>query len=137
MRGDPIAVVLRQVRHALFLRQVLAKEPVGVFIGAAFPRMVRRREVEAGAGALLDRGVAVELGPVVRRDRPHGTRLAVNQLRRALVHVRRGAGPGPPEITFRQTAWPDSDWASAMSSLIQTPCVCLDICTGLNDDQVP
>ncbi len=72
---DAIAVVLRQEHHALFLGQVLANEPVGVFVGPAFPRMVRRREVEAGAGALLDRGVAVELGPVVRRDGPHGTRL--------------------------------------------------------------
>ena len=50
LHGDPIAVVLRQVRQALSLGQVLANEPVGVFVGPAFPRMVRRREVEAGAG---------------------------------------------------------------------------------------
>ena len=47
-----MAVVLRQVRHALFLGQVLTNEPVGVFVGSAFPRMVRRREVEAGAGRM-------------------------------------------------------------------------------------
>ena len=29
LRGDPIAVVLREVRHALFLGQVLANEPEG------------------------------------------------------------------------------------------------------------
>ena len=64
--------MLRQVRHGLFLGQVLANEPVGVFVGPAFPRMVRRREVEAGAGRVLDRGVAMELGAVVGGDRPDG-----------------------------------------------------------------
>jgi len=32
--------------------------------------MVRRREVETGAGRVLDRGVAMELGAVVGGDRP-------------------------------------------------------------------
>ncbi len=40
--------MLRQVRHALFLKQGLVNEPVGVFVGAAFPRMMGRGEVEAG-----------------------------------------------------------------------------------------
>ena len=65
-RGDPIAVVLCQVRHGLFLGQVLTNEPVGIFVGAAFPRMVGRREVKAGASRLLDRRVAMEFRPVVR-----------------------------------------------------------------------
>ncbi len=81
--------MLRQVRHALFLGPVLANEPVGVFVGPAFPRMVRRREVKASASRMLDHGVAMELRPVVCRNR---TGLAPKQLCRALVHVRRGAG---------------------------------------------
>ena len=84
--------MLRQVRHALFLGPVLANEPVGVFVGPAFPRMVRRREVKAGASRMLDHGVAMELGAVVGGDGPDRTGLAPKQLCRALVHVRRGAG---------------------------------------------
>ena len=37
LAGDRIAVVLRELGHALFLGQVLADQAVGVFVGAAFP----------------------------------------------------------------------------------------------------
>ena len=92
-RGDPIAVVLCQVRHGLFLGQVLTNEPVGVFVGPAFPRMVRCREVAAGAGRVLDRGVAMELGAVVGGDRPDYAVLVSNQLGCTAVHFRRRACP--------------------------------------------
>ncbi len=60
---NAIAVVLRQVFHALALGQVLPDQAVGVFVGAAFPGMVRRGEVEAGLGRMLDHRVAMELRP--------------------------------------------------------------------------
>ncbi len=96
-RGDAIAVVLRQVVHALALGKVLADQAVGVLVGPAFPRAVARREIKPGVGRAFDGGVAVELRPVVRRDRPHGASLASNQLGRAVVHVRRGAGVELPD----------------------------------------
>ena len=61
--GDPIAVVLGEVGHAFAFREVLAEEAVSVLVGAAFPGMVRRREVEPRGYLLLEGRVAVELGP--------------------------------------------------------------------------
>ncbi len=49
--GDAIAVVLGEVRHALAFREVLADQAVGVFVGPAFPGMVRRREINVRASA--------------------------------------------------------------------------------------
>ncbi len=54
-----IAVVLREPSHALALGEILPDQAVDAFVGAAFPLMVRRREVEAGAGRLLGRRVLV------------------------------------------------------------------------------
>jgi len=70
---NAIAVVLRQVFHVLALGQVLADQAVGVFVGPAFPRRMGRREIKPGVGRLLDRRVAMELRPVVRRDGVWGT----------------------------------------------------------------
>ena len=69
--------------------EVLAEQTVGVLVGAAFPGVVWRREVEAHAGRSLERGVVVELGPLVHRDGPHAVRLGVDQLSGAGVDVRR------------------------------------------------
>ena len=63
-----MAVVLGQVRHAPALGQVLADQPVGVLVGPPFPGVVRRREVETGAGRPFDRRVVVELRLVVGGD---------------------------------------------------------------------
>ncbi len=86
--------MLRKPGHALALGEILPDQAVGVFVGAAFPRM-GRGEVEAGAGRLLDRRVAMELRPVVRRNRPDRAGLAPNQRCRAPVHFRRRAAPDP------------------------------------------
>jgi hypothetical protein len=40
--------VLGEVGHASALRQVLPDKAIDVFVGAAFPGVMRRREVEAG-----------------------------------------------------------------------------------------
>ena len=76
----PIAVVLRQVRHALAPGQLLLDQAVGVLGGAALPRVVWRGEVKAGADRLLDRRVAMELRAVVRGNRPDRAGLSSNQL---------------------------------------------------------
>ena len=46
-----MAVVLRQVFHALALGEILPDQAVGVLVGPAFPRMMGRGEVEPGAVA--------------------------------------------------------------------------------------
>src|SRR6266511_2982815 len=61
-RRDPIAIMLGEVGHALALGEILAHEAVGVLIGAAFPRVMRSREVEARGGGSLEPGVVVEFG---------------------------------------------------------------------------
>ncbi len=73
MSGDGVAVLLREVLHALAFREVLADQPVGVFVASPFPRMVRCGKVEARARALFDGGVVMELGTVVSRDLPDGS----------------------------------------------------------------
>ena len=103
--------MLRQVRQALFLGQVLANEPVGVFVGAAFPRMVRRREVKAGAGRLLDHGVGMEFRSVVGGDRPDRTGLAPNQLGRAPTQF---ATDFVEKLCFQQVAFHNLAWLEAL-----------------------
>ena len=47
---------------------VLADEAVGIFVGAAFPGMVRVGKVEGGTEALFDGFISVELDTVVGGD---------------------------------------------------------------------
>ncbi len=51
--------MLRQVFHALALGQVLADQAVGVFVRAAFPGVVGRREIKPGVGRAFDDRVLV------------------------------------------------------------------------------
>jgi hypothetical protein len=74
------AVVLGEVCHAVAFGEVLAQQAAGVLAGAALPRVVRCRGEEPGGEPLLERGVAVELGPVVDRDGPDRPGLALDQL---------------------------------------------------------
>src|SRR6266498_612620 len=90
-RSDLIAIVLGEVSHALALGQILAHEAIGVLVGAAFPGMMRRREVEAGRGGALEPGVVVEFGAVIDGARSHGMRLGGDELLRARIHRRAGA----------------------------------------------
>ncbi len=46
--------MLRQVFHALALGEILPDQAVGVFVGAAFPRMVGRGEVKRVLGRASD-----------------------------------------------------------------------------------
>ena len=73
--GDSGALTLSECSEVGALGQVLPQEPVGVFIGAAFPGVVRRGEVDGGVEALLECFVHVELGTVIRSDGVDGMRL--------------------------------------------------------------
>jgi len=59
--GNAIAVVLGEVSHALAFREVLAEQAVGVLVGAAFPGVMGRREVEPRGQPHLERRVAVAI----------------------------------------------------------------------------
>ena len=65
---DVVAAGLSEMAEGCPFREVLADESVGVFVGAAFPGMVRIGEVEACAEVLLDVLVAMELDSVVGSD---------------------------------------------------------------------
>jgi hypothetical protein len=60
--------LLSECRHAGAFGYVLTDQAVGVFIGAALPRVMGRREVERDAGRALELGVVVELCAVVGGD---------------------------------------------------------------------
>ena len=67
------------------LWQVLPQQPIGVLIGPALPRVVRRRKVELHSRLALDLLVPVELRPVVRSDRLKRSGVALDQLDRCTV----------------------------------------------------
>jgi hypothetical protein len=68
LQSDFSAASLSEVLHGGTLGDVLPKEPVGVFVGATLPRVIRSGEVEGRVGGSLDVTIAVELGPVVDSD---------------------------------------------------------------------
>src|SRR6266540_1543900 len=92
-RSDPIAIVLGEVGHALAFGQILPDQAVGVFVGAAFPRMVRCGEVETRRRRSLEPGVVVEFGAVIDGDGLHGMGLRGDQLVHAVIHRGTGALP--------------------------------------------
>ena len=100
-RRDPIAVVLGEVGHALSLGQILPDQTIRVFVGAALPRMMQRREIEASAGGPLELGVLVELRAIVDRDRAHGMELRADELAGPSIH---GRAHAPIELAEEQKA---------------------------------
>src|SRR6266851_2491407 len=89
-RSDPIAIGLGEVGHALALGEILAEQAIGVFVGAAFPSMVWRGEVETRRRRSLEAGVVVEFGAVIDGDGLHVMGLRGDQLLHAVIH--RGTG---------------------------------------------
>src|SRR5690606_7118007 len=80
-----IAVALPRAGQRSSLAEVLAQQPIEVFVAAAFPWMMRIGEVAAHAGGGLDLPVAVELGAVVPGDRLEGQAAVLDQLDRRAV----------------------------------------------------
>lgn len=73
---NAIALLLREILHALSFRQILPDQSVGVLVGSAFPGVIRGSEVESKRERLLESTVAMELTPVVSGDRLVGLRVA-------------------------------------------------------------
>ena len=64
--------------------QVLSKEPIGILIGAAFPSVMGKGEVDFGVEALLESFVHMELSTVVRSDGVDGMRFVAQDVGGAL-----------------------------------------------------
>ncbi len=66
--GESGALALGECGEVGALGQVLAEEPIGVFIGPAFPGVVGSGKVDSGVEALLECFIHVELGTVISGD---------------------------------------------------------------------
>jgi len=66
--GDRIAARLSDGFHRGSFRQVLSDQPIGIFVGASFPGVIRSCEVDGDAGRGFDLAIAVELSAVVGGD---------------------------------------------------------------------
>ena len=86
--------LLADAPQRLALREVLAQQAVGVLVGAALPRVVRKSEVELDADLLRDLGVGRELLAPVEGHRLE--RLALEGLRHLGAHACRGLAPALP-----------------------------------------
>ena len=78
--GDGIAAGLGDGLHRGSFWQVLADEPIRVFVGAPFPGVVRRSEVDRDSRRCLDLAVAVELSAVVGGDGFEQAGVSLDQL---------------------------------------------------------
>jgi hypothetical protein len=72
--GDGGALALSERAEVGAFAEVLAQEPIGVFIGAAFPGVMGSGEVDYGVEAFFEGFVHVELGTVISRDGMDGMR---------------------------------------------------------------
>lgn len=66
--GNLVAFVLGEMLEARSLGQVLTNEAIGVFVGSAFPGVIRGSEIEFDTGVVLDVLITMELGAVVEGD---------------------------------------------------------------------
>src|SRR5471032_2808054 len=82
--GKSAALTLGERGQTGAFGQVLAKQAVGVLVGAAFPGVMGRGEVDGGAQAPLQRLVHVELGTVVRGKRTNTMSFVAQNRDRAL-----------------------------------------------------
>jgi hypothetical protein len=85
--SDLMAASLSKIGEGSPLGQVLPDEAVGVFVGAPFPGVMRRGEVDRGVEGLFDDLVAVKLDSVVEGNGSHGMRLSGEEFNQASVGV--------------------------------------------------
>src|SRR4029077_4912307 len=85
--SDGVAALLRERGHAGAFGHVLADQAVGVFIGAALPRVMRRREVERDARGALELYVVVELGAVVGGDGFESLWMTADETQRTAIRM--------------------------------------------------
>lgn len=67
---------------------------ISVLLAAAFPRVVRRREVAQGVDHRLQLLVRLEFRAIVERERPDAVRLRVDELLQARGRLRCAAAIG-------------------------------------------
>lgn len=79
--------MLSDVSHACAFRDVLTDQAVRIFVGAALPRVIRRREEEAYASGSFDVGVVVKLGAVIGGDGFALLGMATNEIDHAPVEL--------------------------------------------------
>jgi len=80
-------VRLSEIGHAGAFGHVLADQAVGVFIGAALPRVMWSGEVKRRAGGLFDGGVVMEFGAVVSGDAFELLRMPTHESQRSVIGV--------------------------------------------------
>jgi hypothetical protein len=78
--GECGALALSEVGEVGAFAEVLSEEPVGVFVGAAFPGVMRSGEVDGGAEAALECFVHMELGTVIGSDSVDGMRFVAQDV---------------------------------------------------------
>ena len=78
--GEGGALALSERSEVGALAKVLPKEPIGVFIGTAFPGVVGSGEVDFGVEAFFEGFVHVELGTVISRDGMDGMRFVAQDV---------------------------------------------------------
>ena len=116
-RGGPRLPGPRHPRSAEVgsLREVFSRQPVGVLVRAALPRMTGLREVEVRSELGRHRRAPRELLAVVRRGRKHGkVRIAQARLQRSPDLVRRSAVRESEKRGLRGPARRRDDGASAI-----------------------
>lgn len=94
--------------HGFGFREILTNETVGVFIGAALPRVMRRGEEEFNAGFLLDGFVPVKLCAIVSSDCLNALSMTLDNFEQSGVELLDGSGfeltyEGVPGLSFNKS----------------------------------
>ena len=88
--GNDIALLLgERLKRGAFWK-ILADEAVSIFVGAAFPSMVRGSEVEVGTELLFYIFIAMELSSIIRGDSVDVRAMRAEEFDGALLGVQDG-----------------------------------------------
>lgn len=85
LQRNCIALGLGQAFHTVAFGKVLPDQTIGVLVGATFPGVVRRSEVDRDVGSVFDVAIGMKLRAIVRGDRPEPTGVSPHQFQGSLV----------------------------------------------------